>query len=111
MASRTNFGRLKDIIDPPDLIEMQRNSYLDFLQMEVAPNRRKRVGLQAVFKEVFPIESYDGKIVLDFVKYDINEPKIPPFVIVNVPPVSSSILMSLLRERAPKSAIAFSISA
>jgi DNA-directed RNA polymerase subunit beta len=78
MASRTNFGKLKDIIDPPDLIEMQKNSYRDFLQMDVPPNKRKKTGLQAVFKEVFPIESYDGKIVLDFVKYDINEPKMGP---------------------------------
>jgi DNA-directed RNA polymerase subunit beta len=78
MAQRTNFGKLTDIIEPPDLIEIQKNSYTDFLQIDVAPNRRKPVGLQAVLKEVFPIESYDGKIVLDFVKYEISEPKLNP---------------------------------
>ncbi|HMP89397.1 MAG TPA: DNA-directed RNA polymerase subunit beta [Kiritimatiellia bacterium] len=78
MAQRTNFGKLIDIIEPPDLIEIQKNSYTDFLQLDVAPNRRKPVGLQAVLKEVFPIESYDGKIVLDFVKYEVSEPKLRP---------------------------------
>ncbi len=75
MANRINFGKLTDIIEPPDLIEIQKNSYTDFLQLGVPPNKRKPVGLQAVFKEVFPIESYDGKIVLDFVKYEISEIK------------------------------------
>lgn len=78
MAQRTNFGKLTDIIEPPDLIEIQKNSYTDFLQIGVAPNRRKQVGLQAVLKEVFPIESYDGKIILDFVKFEIAEPKMSP---------------------------------
>jgi DNA-directed RNA polymerase subunit beta len=78
MANRTNYGKLTDIIDPPDLIEIQKNSYADFLQLDTAPNKRKRVGLQAVFKEVFPIDSYDGKVSLDFVKYDIAESKISP---------------------------------
>ena len=78
MAQRTNFGKLIDIIEPPDLIEIQKNSYTDFLQLDVAPNRRKPVGLQAVLKEVFPIESYDGKCTLDFVKYEVSEPKLRP---------------------------------
>ena len=78
MAQRTNFGKLTDIIEPPDLIEIQKNSYTDFLQLGVPPNKRKPVGLQAVLKEVFPIESYDGKIILDFVKYEVTEPKMSP---------------------------------
>src|SRR6266404_7507302 len=72
---RINFGKIKEIIAPPNLIELQTTSYKDFLQLEVAPSRRKNVGLQAVFKEVFPIESYDGKCVLDYHSYDIGEPK------------------------------------
>ncbi|MCP5487343.1 MAG: DNA-directed RNA polymerase subunit beta [Verrucomicrobia bacterium] len=75
MANRKNFGQLKDIIQPPNLIEIQLNSYREFLQLEVPPSKRVQVGLQAVLKEVFPIESYDGKMVLDFVKYEIQEPK------------------------------------
>jgi DNA-directed RNA polymerase subunit beta len=78
MANRVNYGKLTDIIEAPDLIEIQTNSYKDFLQLDVQATKRKRVGLQAVFKEVFPIESYDGKVVLDFVKFEISEPKMGP---------------------------------
>src|SRR5215475_3282725 len=74
-TERINFGKIKEIIAPPNLIELQTTSYKDFLQLDVAPSRRKNVGLQAVFKEVFPIESYDGKCVLDYHSYDIGEPK------------------------------------
>jgi DNA-directed RNA polymerase subunit beta len=72
---RINFGRIKEIIAPPNLIELQTSSYVEFLQLDTAPTKRKNTGLQAVFKEVFPIESYDGKVVLDFHSYDIGEPK------------------------------------
>ena len=58
-TERINFGKIKEIIAPPNLIELQTNSYVEFLQLETAPSRRKSMGLQAVFKEVFPIESYD----------------------------------------------------
>jgi DNA-directed RNA polymerase subunit beta len=79
MPSRTheriNFGKIKEVISPPNLIELQTNSYAEFLQLDVAASRRKNVGLQAVFKEVFPIESYDGKCVLDYHSYEIGEPK------------------------------------
>src|SRR6266446_1042400 len=72
---RINFGKIKEIIAPPNLIELQTTSYREFLQLDVAPSRRKNIGLQAVFREVFPIESYDGKCVLDYHSYDIGEPK------------------------------------
>ena len=64
------------MIAPPNLIEIQVNSYVEFLQAEIALAKRKNVGLQAVFTEVFPIESYDGKTVLDFQSYEIGEPKL-----------------------------------
>jgi DNA-directed RNA polymerase subunit beta len=73
---RINFGKIKEVIAPPNLIELQTTSYSEFLQNDVAPTRRKNIGLQAVFKEVFPIESYDGKVVLDYHSYDIGEPKV-----------------------------------
>ncbi len=76
MSERKYFGKLNQPIDPPNLIELQLNSYVDFLQKDVAPSKRKNFGLQAVFKEVFPIESYDNKVVLDFSHYDIGEPKL-----------------------------------
>jgi DNA-directed RNA polymerase subunit beta len=78
MAQRTDFGTLRAVIDPPDLIEIQTRSYSDFLQIDVNPMRRKKQGLQAIFKEVFPIESYDGRYVLDFVKYALSTPKLDP---------------------------------
>ena len=75
MSERIYFGKIKEAIEPPNLIEVQLNSYVEFLQKEILPSKRKNVGLQAVFKEVFPIQSYDDKVVLDFVSYDIGEPK------------------------------------
>ncbi|HEY5891694.1 MAG TPA: DNA-directed RNA polymerase subunit beta [Chthoniobacterales bacterium] len=76
MSERIYFGKLKEAIEPPNLIEVQVNSYIEFLQRDVPPSKRKNTGLQAVFKEVFPIQSYDDKIVLDFASYDIGEPKL-----------------------------------
>jgi DNA-directed RNA polymerase subunit beta len=75
-TERINFGRIKEIIAPPNLIELQTNSYREFLQADQPPSKRRNLGLQAVFTEVFPIESYDGKCVLDFHSYDIGEPKV-----------------------------------
>jgi DNA-directed RNA polymerase subunit beta len=75
MSDRIYFGKIKEAIEPPNLIEVQLNSYVEFLQKDISPGRRKNVGLQAVFREVFPIQSYDDKVVLDFVSYDIGEPK------------------------------------
>ncbi|PYM11658.1 MAG: DNA-directed RNA polymerase subunit beta, partial [Verrucomicrobia bacterium] len=74
-SERINFGKIKEVIAPPNLIEIQITSYREFLQAEVATSKRKNLGLQAVFTEVFPIESYDGKVVLDYHSYEIGEPK------------------------------------
>src|SRR5437773_5568717 len=74
-AERINFGKIKEVISPPNLIEIQINSYREFLQADVAPSKRKNLGLQAVFTEVFPIESYDGKVTLDYHSFEIGEPK------------------------------------
>ena len=76
MAERKNFGKLTDALEAPDLIEIQLNSYRDFLQQDTAPSRRKKTGLQSVLSEAFPIESYDGQIALDFVSYEIKKPKL-----------------------------------
>src|SRR5437016_1478183 len=76
MSERIYFGSIKEGIEPPNLIEVQANSYVDFLQKDIPYAKRKNQGLQAVFKEVFPIESYDEKAVLDFGHYDIGEPKL-----------------------------------
>ena len=74
-TERINFGKIKEVIDFPNLIEIQSKSYVEFLQQDTDVKKRKVDGLQAVFKEVFPIESYDGSIVLDFASYEIRPPK------------------------------------
>lgn len=76
MAERKYFGKLSEVIETPPLIEPQVRSYEEFLQADVAPHKRKNIGLQAVFKEVFPIESYDGQATLDFVDYTIGDAKV-----------------------------------
>jgi DNA-directed RNA polymerase subunit beta len=58
MANRINFGQLQEIISPPNLIENQINSFMEFLQLDKNSNQRKLIGLERVFKELFPIETY-----------------------------------------------------
>ncbi|RME88574.1 MAG: DNA-directed RNA polymerase subunit beta [Candidatus Hydrogenedentota bacterium] len=70
-----NFGKIKKPIDIPQLVQIQLDSYREFLQLDKKPEKRDPVGLQAVFLDSFPIESSNGDVVLEFVKYDIGEPK------------------------------------
>ena len=72
---RKNFGHIKTIVDIPDLIGMQRDSYDRFLQMNVAPEKRKDSGLQSVFNSVFPIKDFTGTASLEFVSYRFAEIK------------------------------------
>ena len=75
MLKREYFGTIEEVIEPPNLIEVQSKSYEDFLQKDVPPSKRIETGLQAVFEEVFPIKSYDETIELGFVSYDIEDSK------------------------------------
>ncbi len=72
---RKNFGKIRKIVNIPDLIGMQRESYDRFLQKEVPPEQRKEVGLQAVFKSVFPIKDFIGSASLEFVSYRFGDVK------------------------------------
>jgi len=74
-TDRINFGRLREVIQPPNLIEIQINSYLDFLQKGVPEKQRKPQGLEAVFREVFPIQSYDERLTLEYVSYTLGNAK------------------------------------
>ncbi|MGD1029763.1 MAG: DNA-directed RNA polymerase subunit beta [Opitutaceae bacterium] len=74
-SERINFGKLREVLQPPNLIEIQINSYLDFLQKGVPEKQRKPQGLEAVFREVFPIQSYDERLVLEYVSYTLGDPK------------------------------------
>ncbi|MCP3966021.1 MAG: DNA-directed RNA polymerase subunit beta [Lentisphaerae bacterium] len=75
MTDRINFGKLQEVLDVPDLIGVQINSYEDFLQKTVPAAMRKDQGLQEVFNEIFPIESFDKQLVIEFVEYSLGEPK------------------------------------
>ncbi|MEM7671998.1 MAG: DNA-directed RNA polymerase subunit beta [Verrucomicrobiota bacterium] len=73
MSERINFGTLQEVIQPPNLIENQITSFNEFLQLDTAVSQRKNVGLEAVFREVFPIESYDGRCTLEYLSYSMTE--------------------------------------
>ncbi|MCP4608825.1 MAG: DNA-directed RNA polymerase subunit beta [Planctomycetes bacterium] len=73
-----NFGRVQDAVEIPDLVAVQRKSYDRFLQKDVAPTKRKCSGLEAIFRETFPIESYDKKKVLEYLYYELERPHYTP---------------------------------
>ncbi len=77
MKSRTvrNFGRIGDAIDVPDLIEIQLKSYSRFLQKEVTTKNRENKGLEALFREIFPIVSYDKTMQLEYMGYELEKPR------------------------------------
>ncbi|MGH7788187.1 MAG: DNA-directed RNA polymerase subunit beta [Candidatus Binatia bacterium] len=72
---RRNFGKIRKIIDIPNLIEIQRRSYDEFLQLVNAPGERREAGLQGVFRSVFPIKDFNETASLEFVSYTLGEPK------------------------------------
>jgi len=75
-SERINFGKLREVIQPPNLIEIQITSYLEFLQKGIPEKQRKPQGLEAVFREVFPIQSYDERLTLEYVSYTLGDSKI-----------------------------------
>ncbi len=72
---RKNFGKLREVIPPPNLIENQIFSFNDFLQLDVTSAGRKNVGLDAVFREAFPVESNNGNFRLEYLEYGLVMPK------------------------------------
>ena len=72
---RRSFGRIPEVTPMPNLIDVQRSSYEAFLQMNVTPDSRTHTGLQEVFKSVFPIDDFAGRGRLEFVSYELEEPK------------------------------------
>ncbi|MEK7878998.1 MAG: DNA-directed RNA polymerase subunit beta, partial [candidate division NC10 bacterium] len=73
--TRKDFGKIPSIVEIPNLIEVQKRSYDTFLQKEVASERREDVGLQSVFKSVFPIVDDNENASLEFVHYHFGDPK------------------------------------
>jgi DNA-directed RNA polymerase subunit beta len=72
---RKSFGRIPEVAPMPNLIEVQKSSYDHFLQMDVQPELRTPVGLQEVFRSVFPIKDFSERAQLEFVKYELETPK------------------------------------
>ena len=72
---RKHFAEIKKIIDIPNLIDIQKNSYKRFLQAEISASERKNMGLEAVFRSVFPITDFSGSCSLEYVSYTLGQPK------------------------------------
>ena len=72
---RCSFGKTDAVIEPPSLMRLQIKSYEDFLQKDIPPARREDIGLQAVFKSVFPIFDFNKTVSLEFVSYNLETPK------------------------------------
>jgi len=75
---RVTFEAKEEIIDLPNLIEIQLKSYAQFLQKDHLPHERQMEGLEEVFKEIFPIKSYDEKTSLEYLSYSLGVPKYTP---------------------------------
>ncbi len=75
---RVSFSEKEEIIDLPNLIEIQIKSYRQFLQADKLPHEREMTGIHEVFSEIFPIKSYDEKTILEYVSYNLGVPKYTP---------------------------------
>ncbi|MCI0642619.1 MAG: DNA-directed RNA polymerase subunit beta [Gemmataceae bacterium] len=73
-----NFGRFGDAVEVPPLTDVQLRSYDRFLQLYTAPEKRTNTGLEGVLREIFPIESYDKTISLEYIKYELGKPRYGP---------------------------------
>src|SRR5438105_1342568 len=73
-----NFGRFGDAVEVPGLTDVQTRSYDRFLQLDVEPQKREPVGLEGVLREIFPIESYDKTISLEYLHYELGKPRYAP---------------------------------
>jgi len=72
---RKHFTEVKRIIDIPNLIDIQKNSYRRFLQADLIPGNRQNIGLEAVFRSVFPIRDFAETCSLEYVSYSLGKPK------------------------------------
>ena len=72
---RKSFAKIPAILDIPNLIDIQKQSFERFLQTNIEPEKRESVGLQAVFNSVFPIRDFNDTASLEFVGYTLEEPK------------------------------------
>src|SRR3989440_4488269 len=73
-----NFGRFGDTVEVPNLTDIQLRSYERFLQLDIPPEKREPFGLEGVLREIFPIESYDKSLKLEYIKYELGKPRYDP---------------------------------
>src|SRR3954465_14789396 len=73
-----NFGRFGDAVEVPPLTDIQTRSYERFLQLDTPADKRTPSGLEGVLREIFPIESYDKTLSLEFLKYELGKPRYGP---------------------------------
>ncbi|MBU1726070.1 MAG: DNA-directed RNA polymerase subunit beta, partial [Candidatus Omnitrophica bacterium] len=75
MIKRKSFGKLKEVYNMPNLLDVQLEAYKEFLQIDVAPKERALIGLEEVFAEIFPIENADRSVKLEYLSYTLGKPK------------------------------------
>jgi len=75
LIQRKSFSKIPTTVEYPDLLDIQRNSFREFLQEDVPPDKREEKGLQAVFLATFPIVDSRENFILDFVEYYLDKPK------------------------------------
>jgi DNA-directed RNA polymerase subunit beta len=73
--ARRSYSKIKEVAEIPNLISIQKRSYDRFLQKDIDPEKREEVGLQKIFKSVFPVSDYNNTASLEFVSYTLGEPK------------------------------------
>ncbi|MBD3379445.1 MAG: DNA-directed RNA polymerase subunit beta [Candidatus Omnitrophica bacterium] len=74
-TERKSYARLKNSFDFSDLVKIQKDSYSEFLQQDVPRTKRKNIGFEGLLRDVFPIESHDGAYKLEYLHYDLRQPK------------------------------------
>jgi len=75
MLKRKSYAKIEECYELPNLLELQLKSYREFLQTDAAKSKRKNIGLESAFREVFPIENSDGEYRLEYISYSTGKPK------------------------------------
>jgi DNA-directed RNA polymerase subunit beta len=78
MTEKILFGRFKNVLDVPALTELHVKAYIRFLQRDLPPDKREDIGLESILRETFPIKNYDGTVALEYVHYEIGQPRYTP---------------------------------
>src|SRR3990172_6127997 len=70
-----NYGKVEDVIEIQNLVQIQTKAYRDFLQADVPASKRKNYGIEMILREIFPVSNYDGTLSLDYIKYELGKPR------------------------------------